>query len=127
MARDSDSSSCSGSSSSGDSSDDGRSVVGPLRQTSGDSGDEDEAMMLALAKSLGDDSKNKFAKKSKSKSKSKGKFASKTDKLDLAVRASELHIDAVFFLEYFFARNQAGDAPPSSRNTVCSIATSASV
>ncbi|CAN0188246.1 unnamed protein product [Ectocarpus sp. 12 AP-2014] len=79
-ACDSDSSSCSGSSSSGDSSDD-RSVCGPLRQTSGDSNDEDEAMMLALAKSLGDESK----KKSKSKkSKSKNKFASKSDKLDLA-------------------------------------------
>ncbi|CAM9180173.1 unnamed protein product [Ectocarpus sp. 4 AP-2014] len=79
-ACDSDSSSCSGSSSSGDSSDD-RSVCGPLRQTSGDSNDEDEAMMLALAKSLGDESK----KKSKSKkSKSESKFASKSDKLDLA-------------------------------------------
>eukprot|EP00752_Nemacystus_decipiens_P011862 g10522.t1 len=77
-----DSSCCSGSSSSDESGDD-MSVCGPV---GAGSDDDDEALMVALAKSLGDgaggvDSKKK---KKKKKSKDKSKWASKTDKLDLA-------------------------------------------
>lgn len=59
------------------------SVCGPMGPGSDD---DDEALMVALAKSLGDggggggDAK----KKKKKKSKEKNKWASKTDKLDLA-------------------------------------------
>lgn len=74
------SSCCSGSSSSEESGDD-MSVCGPV---GAGSDDDDEALMVALAKSLGDGAGGGDAKKNKKKSKGKSKWASKTDKLDLA-------------------------------------------
>ena len=75
------SSCCSGSSSSSESGDD-MSVCGPV---GAGSDDDDEALMVALAKSLGDGAGGGDAKKKKKKkSKGKSKWASKTDKLDLA-------------------------------------------
>lgn len=59
------------------------SVCGPV---GAGSDDDDEALMVALAKSLGDGGGGggADAKKKKKKSKDKRKWASKTDKLDLA-------------------------------------------
>lgn len=76
------SSCCSGSSLSDDSGDD-MSVCGPVGPASDD--DDDEALMVALAKSLADGGGGGDAKKKKKKkSKDSSKWASKTDKLDLA-------------------------------------------
>lgn len=71
----------------GDSDDDdeGVMVVGPVGEE-GDDGDEDNVLMLALAKSLSKEDGQGKTKESKWNKKSKDKFASKTDKLDLAVR-----------------------------------------
>lgn len=55
-------------------------VCGPLRE---DDDEEDGALVLALAKSLGAGGGGEGKKKKKKSS--KGKYASKTDKLDLAV------------------------------------------
>ncbi|CAN0119203.1 unnamed protein product [Scytosiphon promiscuus] len=69
-------------------SDGGTRVCGPVRR--GDDGDDDEedgVMIVALAKSLGEDggrSGGNTKKKKKKKGKEKSKWASKTDKLDLA-------------------------------------------
>lgn len=78
---DSDGSSCCSGSSSSNSSGDDMSVCGPV---GAGSDDDDEALMVALAKSLGDGGGDGGDKKKKKKSKEKSKWASKTDKLDLA-------------------------------------------
>eukprot|EP00903_Cladosiphon_okamuranus_P014647 g13582.t1 len=77
---DSDGSSCCSGASSSDGSGDDMSVCGPV---GAGSDDDDEALMVALAKSLGDGGRDAGDKKKK-KSKEKNKWASKTDKLDLA-------------------------------------------
>ncbi len=76
-----DSSSCSSSS---DDSDDDMSVCGPVRIGADDDDDDDSALVLALAKSIGDTGVSGEKKKKKKKSKGIKKWASKTDKLDLA-------------------------------------------
>lgn len=68
-----------------DDDDDAVIVAGPLGEDDEDEDGDDEALMTALAKSLANEA-GEGGKKKKSKwKKSKDKYASKTDKLDLAV------------------------------------------
>ena len=84
--RESDGSSCCSESSSLDKSSDGMSVCGPVGAGDDDDDDDEKVLMVALAKSLGDGDGggDEKKKKKKSKDKSKSKWASTTDKLDLA-------------------------------------------